>query len=81
MPIPMTATEVLDREFLAVRKRLIDIAAMLDRIDRAEGPTPDDPRIEGIRRSLEILAGEKPDRAEQLQLLFSLPYEENWRTE
>ena len=80
MPIPIAATEVLDREFLAIRKRLIDIAAMLDRIDRAEGPAPDDPRIEGIRRSLAILAGEKPDRAEQLQLLFSLPYEENWRT-
>lgn len=81
MPIPMAASEVLDREFLDVRKRLIDLAATLDRIDRAEGAPSDDPRLDNIRRSLEILSGDTPDRAEQIQLLFSLPYEDGWRKE
>jgi len=31
------AGEVLDREFLALRARLIDLAAGLDRLDRADG--------------------------------------------
>ena len=79
MPIPMAAAEVLEREFLGVRARLIDVAAALDRIDRAEGSVADDPRLDKIRQALEILSGERSDRAEKLQLLFSLPYRDDWR--
>lgn len=86
MPIPMAAAEVLDREFLSVRARLIDIAAILDRIDRAGGPTPqdsaaEDPRLDKIRQALEVLAGNESDRAERLQLIFSLPYRDQWQKE
>jgi len=80
MTIP-TAAEVLDREFLGIREKLLDIAASLDRIERAASPIADDPRLENIRRGLEILAAEGSDRAEQLQLIFSLPYDEKWQTE
>jgi hypothetical protein len=79
MPIPLTATEVLDREFLEVRARLIDVAAALDRIDRAEGSATDDPRLDQIRQAVKVLAGDTPDRAETVQSLFSLPYQEDWR--
>ncbi len=84
MPIPLTATEVLDRDFLGVRMRMIDLAATLDRIDRAEGPVAqntvaDQSRLEKIRRGLQILSGDAADRAEQLQLLFSLPYQHDWQ--
>lgn len=80
MPIPMGAEEVLDREFLQVRARLIDVAAALDRIDRAEGPVVDDPRLDQVRRAVGILAEGESGRAERLQLVFSLPYEDDWRT-
>ena len=79
MPIPLAAAEVLDREFLAVRAKLIDLAATFDRIDRAEGRLADDPRLDKIRQSLQILAGDASDRAQQIQLLFSLPYREGWQ--
>ena len=84
MPIPLTAAEVLDREFLGLRMRLIDVAATLDRIDRAEGPVAQNTaagqaRLEKIRQGLQILSGDVPDRAEQLQLLFSLPYQNDWQ--
>jgi hypothetical protein len=81
MPIPMAAADVLDREFLGVRARLIDVAAALDRIARAEGDVTDDPRLERIRQTFEILRSDAPDRAEKLQMLFSLPYREDWKTE
>jgi len=81
MPPSLVAAEILDREFLTTRSRLIDLAAALDRLDRANGSVADDPRMAQIRRSLEILADEAPDRAEQLQRLFSLPYREDWREE
>ena len=79
MPIPLAAADLLDREFLGVRARLIDLAATLDRIDRAKGTIDDDRRLDTIRRALEILSSDTADRAEQLQLLFSLPYQENWQ--
>ncbi|MBN2475364.1 MAG: hypothetical protein JXB62_12200 [Pirellulales bacterium] len=80
MPIPLAATEVLDREFLTVREKLLDLAATLDRIDRAEGVVDDD-RMEKIRQSLQLLIGDGPDRAQRLQRLFSLPYNEGWQAD
>ena len=81
MPIPMAAAEVLEREFLGVRARLIEMAAALDRIDRAEGSVADDPRLDKIRQALQILSGDRSGRAEKLQLLFSLPYQDDWRND
>jgi hypothetical protein len=75
------ASEVLQREFLPLRGKLIEVAAALDRLARAEGSLADDPRMHQVRRSLEILSGtaQGADRAEQVQMAFSLPYEAGWR--
>jgi hypothetical protein len=75
MPAPTPVAQPLDREFLGIRCRLIELAASLDRIERAGSPAVDDARVHQIRRSLEVLAANAPDRAEQVQLVFSLPYE------
>jgi hypothetical protein len=75
----LDAAEILDRVFLDVRARLLEVAASLDRIDRAEDSVEDDPRLARIRRALELLQGRQPDRAEQIQRIFSLPYDEDWR--
>jgi hypothetical protein len=71
MPVPSPAEKTLDREFLGLRCRLIDLAATLDRIDRTDAAAADDPRRSQIRSSLEILMVQPSDRAEQVQLLFS----------
>jgi hypothetical protein len=65
-----SASQSLDREFLGIRCRLIELAAGLDRIDRA-GDSTGDPRIVQIRRSLEVLGGDAAGRAEQVQMVFS----------
>jgi len=75
MPASIAAPVSLDREFLGIRCRLIELAATLDRIDRAGKPADGDARMAQIRRSLEILAGDGPNRAERIQMVFSLPYE------
>ncbi|MGA2258419.1 MAG: hypothetical protein ABSG53_27460 [Thermoguttaceae bacterium] len=74
-----TAAELLDREFLTIRCKLLEVAAALDRIQRGQGSAADDPRLEKIRETLAILVKDGVDRAEQLQLIFSLPYEPAWR--
>jgi hypothetical protein len=81
MPASTTASEVLNREFLAVRAGLMDLAAALDRIGRADGSVADDPRWRTIRQALQVLSGDALDRTELLQLLFSLPYQDNWQQE
>jgi len=79
MPIPLDAPQVLEREFLEIRARMLQIAASLDRLDRADGSVDDDARLEKIRQALAILARPQGDRAEQIQLVFSRPYEPGWK--
>ncbi|NLE37443.1 MAG: hypothetical protein GX621_05395 [Pirellulaceae bacterium] len=75
MSTPLTAAEMLDREFLTFRAKLVDLAAALDRIDRAEGSVEADPRCGQLRRGLELLASPGDRRAERMQMVFSLPDE------
>ena len=85
MPNRATASDILDREFLVIRGKLLEVAAALDRIDRGQGSTAGDARLDNIRKTLAVLgadpaaASAKTSRAEQLQLIFSLPYERDWR--
>ena len=63
MAIPLAAPEVLEREFLEIRARLLQIAASLDRLSRAEGSVDRDPRLAKIQEALAILGDDGPDRA------------------
>jgi hypothetical protein len=78
----MNAKQLLDRHYLEVRAKLLEVAATLDRIDRADEEVPaDDPRLQQLRDGIEILRQVGGgDRAEQVQQLFSRPYEEDWRS-
>ena len=72
------ANAVLDRVYLDVRCRLLDIAASLDRIERAEGSVEGDARLKQLLDGVAILASGKPDRAERIQMLFSDTYTPGW---
>ena len=76
---PLTAPEVLQREFLDIRCRILDLAAMFDRLDRASGNVRDDARIARLQEALDMLAQRRADRAEQVQLVFSRVYDEAWQ--
>jgi hypothetical protein len=79
MPQTTTAVQILDREFLAIRGKLLEVAAALDRVERGEGSAAADPRLKKIGETLAVLGKDEANRAEQLQLIFSLPYEPAWR--
>lgn len=74
----MTAPQVLNREFLEIRAKILEIAASFDRLDRCEGSVADDPRLRRIYEALDELHGDTGNRAEQVQLIFSRQYEETW---
>lgn len=77
----MNAKAVLDREFFEIRAKILQIAASLDRMERGEGQVDDDPRMKLLQEGIAILSSDEPNRAEQVQLLFSRQYVENWRSE
>ncbi len=53
--------ELLDLQFIEARHKLLDLAAFLDRIDRAGGD--EDFRIEALRGALPLLLESRGDRA------------------
>ncbi|HZM03974.1 MAG TPA: hypothetical protein VFC44_13265 [Candidatus Saccharimonadales bacterium] len=70
----MTRQQVLDLYFMEARAKLIDLAAFLDRLDRAQGG--DDFRIEAFRRALQLLHQKNPERAKAVLLALSDPSSE-----
>ena len=78
---PMPAAKTLDTFFLEARCRLLDLAAILDRIDRGaeSGKVKADPRLERIRQALEVLHDQSGGRAERIQQIFSLEYDAKWK--
>jgi hypothetical protein len=79
MPDPSTGSEVFDREFLSIRAKLLEVAAALDRVDRAGGSNAADVRRTQVQAAVQVLLRPEDDRAEQLQLIFSRPFEDDWR--
>ena len=74
----MSASTVLDREFLELRAKILELGASLDRMDRGDGTVQDDTRLQLLSKGIEILQSAESDRAERIQLLFSLDYNEDW---
>ena len=78
---PLPATKALDDYFFEARCKLLDIAAILDRINRGQESgevLANDLRIEKIRKALEVLHDQSGGRAERIQQIFSLDYDASW---
>ena len=88
------AAATMEQEFLPIRAKILEIAAALDRLDRANGSSTSasgngdsgsidrptgDPRAARVREAIDILLQGEQGRAEQIQLVFSRPYERDWQ--
>jgi hypothetical protein len=67
----MTRQQLTDLYYMEARAKLIDVAAFLDRVDRASGDA--DFRVEALRRSIRELLASSPDRARRVLLSLSDP--------
>ncbi len=79
MSVPIDAPDLLNQEFLEIRARLLQVAAALDRLDRAEGDVSRDKRRMDLDRAIRVLLEPGADRAAKLQMIFSLPYDREWK--
>jgi hypothetical protein len=77
---PLTARTALDASFLEARCKILDLAAILDRIGRGDGANAvsEDARLALIREALEVLVDRSPARAERVQQIFSQEYDATW---
>ncbi len=73
METPLTGSALLDRSFLGMRHDLLDLAAAMDRIDRADGAgaAVSDPRLGKLREAARVLCGAESGRAKRVQMIFS----------
>jgi hypothetical protein len=67
----MNRQQLLDLYFLELRSKLIDLAAFLDRLDRAEGDA--DFRLSALTRALDEIRRPESARAEHVLLSLSDP--------
>jgi hypothetical protein len=67
----MNRQKLLDLYFLEARSKLIDLAAFLDRLDRADGEA--DFRLSALTQALEELRRADSSRAERVLLSLSDP--------
>lgn len=75
---PATRRQIVDLYFLEHRAKVIDIAAFLDRVDRARAAPgePEDFRLAALRQSLGILLDGRGDRARRVLEVLSDPTHE-----
>ena len=71
---PMDEVELIDEYFIENRTKLIDIAAFLDRLDRAgASAAPLDYRREAFREAVRSLGKAGRSRVNAIQMIFSDP--------
>jgi len=77
---PLPADRALDNYFLEARCKLLDVAGILDRINRGlpDSELANDARLARIRQALEVLHDLSGGRAERIQQIFSLDYDPSW---
>ncbi len=70
---PASRSAIVDLYFMEHRAKLIDIAAFLDRLDRADDASNAEPdfRIEAFRQAIAILSDSRSQRAKRILDLFS----------
>lgn len=69
--------QLIDEFFIENRTKILDIAAFLDRLDRASGKNDTaDFRIEAFKKALGVLSGANDSRVLQVQMIFSDPTSE-----
>lgn len=68
---PLSRDQVVELYFMEHRAKLLDIAAFLDRYERAQGSGDDDFRVAALKRAAAILTDGRPHRARRVLELLS----------
>ena len=71
---PLTQRALVDEDFMEHRVQVLDLAAFLDRLERARDLDADDDfRLRSVRDALAVLSDGAGDRVQRVQMIFSDP--------
>jgi Fe-S cluster assembly ATPase SufC len=71
---PLSQAELVSEYFMEHRVQVLDLAAFLDRLERArELDASGDFRLRSIREALAVLSDGEGDRVQRVQMIFSDP--------
>lgn len=71
---PLTQREIIDTYFMENRSRILDVAAFLDRLERARvKDAEDDFRFRALREAMQALVGDSATRTKDIQMILSDP--------
>jgi hypothetical protein len=73
-----TAAQIIADEFLIARAKILELAATLDRLDRADGDIENSKQLVLLSQGMQILCDSEADKAKRVQLLMSRQYEPEW---
>jgi hypothetical protein len=68
---PPATVNLVDLGFMDARSKLIDLAAFLDRVQRADQTA--DFRVQALKNAIALLSLDQPTRAKEVLLSFSDP--------
>jgi hypothetical protein len=72
--VPASRGTIVQMQFLEHRAKVLDLAAFLDRVERAQpapGEPADDFRMRALREAIDLLCDGKPERARRVLELWS----------
>jgi hypothetical protein len=73
-PSPLSPAELVDEYFIENRNRLVEVAAFLDRLDRADpAAAAADFRVRALAEAIGVLGTDSPNRVRDIQMLLSDP--------
>jgi len=73
-PSPLSPVELVDEYFIENRNRIVEVAAFLDRLDRADASIArTDYRVRALADAIGVLSSASPTRVQDIQLLLSDP--------
>ncbi len=79
--VERSAQQIIFDEFMIARAKIVELAATLDRIERATGDVEDSRNMQLLVQGMHILCDDEVEKAKRVQLLMSRQYDPQWQTQ
>ena len=79
--VERSAQQIIVDEFMIARSKIVELAATLDRIERAAGDVEESRNMQLLVQGMHILCDDEVEKAKRVQLLMSRQYDPQWQTQ
>ena len=79
--VERSAEQIVADDFMIARARIVELAATLDRIERATGNVEDSKNMQLLMQGMQVLCDDEVEKAKRVQLLMSRQYDPQWQSQ